>query len=192
MVAIALAMISVCCGSNAEGSQKDGGRPAVKTIHDFVAAIIDGPDVSLDEYAGKVILIVNVASKCGFTGQYADLQKLYETYKDSGFTVLGFPANNFLGQEPGSNEEIREFCTLNYGVTFPVFGKISVRQMTENHCAVGKGNRSTRHKPPATAAVAKPWLQVIKPASQIRYRIRILPRSDPRERASAPARATQT
>ncbi|MDZ7316244.1 MAG: glutathione peroxidase [candidate division KSB1 bacterium] len=88
---------------------------------------IDGDTVDLAQYKGKVVMIVNVASKCGNTPQYADLQKLYEKYRDAGFVVLGFPANNFLGQEPGTNQEIKEFCTVNYGVTFPMFAKISVK-----------------------------------------------------------------
>lgn len=99
----------------------------MKTVYDFWVQDIDGRDVSLSEYKGKVLLIVNVASKCGFTPQYAGLQKLYETYRDKGFAVLGFPANNFLSQEPGSNAEIKAFCTKNYGVTFPMFAKISVK-----------------------------------------------------------------
>ena len=89
-----------------------------KSIYDFTMKDIDGKPVPLSEYKGKAILIVNVASKCGFTNQYEGLQKLYEKYKDKGFVILGFPANNFLGQEPGSDEEIKSFCTLNYGVTF--------------------------------------------------------------------------
>ena len=98
-----------------------------KSIYDFTMKDIDGKTVPLSEYKGKVILIVNVASKCGFTKQYAGLQKLYENYKEKGLVILGFPANNFLGQEPGTDEEIKSFCTLNYGVTFPLFSKISVK-----------------------------------------------------------------
>ncbi len=88
---------------------------------------IDGNEVALSTYKGKVLLIVNVASKCGFTKQYAGLQKLYETYKDKGLVVLGFPANNFFRQEPGSNAEIKQFCTTKFNVSFPMFAKISVR-----------------------------------------------------------------
>ena len=106
---------------------KPEGSEKVKSIHEFTVQDIDGKDVSLADYKGKILLIVNVASKCGFTGQYEGLQKLYDTYKDKGFVILGFPANDFLGQEPGSNAEIRQFCTLNYGVTFPMFSKISVK-----------------------------------------------------------------
>ncbi|MDZ7335717.1 MAG: glutathione peroxidase [candidate division KSB1 bacterium] len=99
----------------------------MKSIYDFVVKDIDGNEVKLEQFKGKVMLIVNVASKCGFTPQYEGLQKLYMQYKDKGLVVLGFPANNFLNQEPGSNEEIKQFCSLNYNVTFPMFSKISVK-----------------------------------------------------------------
>jgi glutathione peroxidase len=88
---------------------------------------IDGQPVPLAQFKGQVVLIVNVASRCGFTPQYAGLEALYEKYKDRGFVVLGFPANNFLWQEPGTNEEIKSFCTLKYHVTFPMFAKVSVK-----------------------------------------------------------------
>lgn len=88
---------------------------------------IDGEDVDLAQYQGKVVLIVNVASKCGFTKQYAGLQNLYEKYKDHGFVVLGFPCSQFAGQEFGEDAKIKQFCTTNYGVTFPIFSKIKVR-----------------------------------------------------------------
>jgi glutathione peroxidase len=87
---------------------------------------IDGNDSSLGDYAGKVLLVVNTASKCGLTSQYEGLEALYTKYKDEGFAVLGFPANNFAGQEPGSDEEIASFCTTSYSVDFPMFSKISV------------------------------------------------------------------
>jgi glutathione peroxidase len=103
------------------------GEAAVTNIHDFRMQDIDGKDVTLSAFKGKVLLIVNVASKCGFTGQYAGLEKLYSTYMNRGFVVLGFPANDFLGQEPGTEAEIKTFCTLTYGVTFPMFKKISVK-----------------------------------------------------------------
>ncbi|MCU0645539.1 MAG: glutathione peroxidase [bacterium] len=99
----------------------------MKSIYDFTVKDIDGKDVKLEQFKGKAILIVNVASKCGFTSQYEGLQKVYSQYKDRGFVILGFPANNFLGQEPGTNEEIKQFCSLNYNVTFPMFSKISVK-----------------------------------------------------------------
>ncbi len=88
---------------------------------------IDGNEVDLAQYEGKVVLIVNVASKCGYTPQYEGLEALYRKYKDQGFVILGFPANNFMGQEPGTNEEIKTFCRTTYGVTFPMFAKISVK-----------------------------------------------------------------
>lgn len=95
-------------------------------IHDFTLDDIDGKPAALAQYDGKVVLIVNVASKCGFTKQYEGLQELYDAYGDEGLVILGFPANDFRGQEPGSNEEIKLFCSETYGVSFPMFSKISV------------------------------------------------------------------
>jgi len=100
---------------------------AQEPLFTFTMDDIDGNPVDLKTYEGKVILVVNTASKCGLTPQYEGLQALYRKYKDRGFVVLGFPANNFLNQEPGSNEEIKEFCLANYGVDFPMFAKISVK-----------------------------------------------------------------
>jgi glutathione peroxidase len=97
------------------------------SIYDFELDSLSGDEVSLSEFEGNVLLVVNTASECGYTPQYKELQELYETYNDEGFYVLGFPANNFGGQEPGSDEEIAQFCELNYGVTFPMFSKISVK-----------------------------------------------------------------
>lgn len=96
-------------------------------VLDFTVKNIDGKDVNLSDYHGKVVMIVNVASKCGLTPQYEGLQAAYEKYKDKGFVVLGFPANEFGKQEPGTNEEIKAFCTTNYSVTFPMFSKIVVK-----------------------------------------------------------------
>lgn len=95
-------------------------------IYDFSARDISGREVSLDNYKGKVLLIANTASKCGFTPQYKDLQKLYEKYKNQGLEIVGFPCNQFDGQEPGSNDEVKTFCEVNYGVTFKIFEKIDV------------------------------------------------------------------
>ncbi len=103
------------------------GEAAMTNIYDFTMQDIEGKNVSLSAFKGKVLLIVNVASKCGFTGQYEGLQKLHTTYSNRAFAVLGFPANDFLGQEPGTEAEIKSFCTLTYGVTFPMFAKISVK-----------------------------------------------------------------
>lgn len=99
---------------------------AAISIYDFKVSGLDGQSIDLSKYKGKKILIVNTASKCGFTHQYSDLQKLYDTYKDK-LVVVGFPANNFKQQEPGTNSEIQEFCKKNYGVTFPMAEKVSVK-----------------------------------------------------------------
>jgi glutathione peroxidase len=96
------------------------------TLHDFTQTALDGKPKSLADFKGKPVLVVNVASKCGLTPQYAGLQKLQETYGARGFAVLGFPCNQFAGQEPGSEAQIAEFCTKNYGVTFPMFAKVEV------------------------------------------------------------------
>ena len=98
-----------------------------KSFYDFTVKTIDGKDFPLSSLKGKKVLVGNVASKCGLTPQYAQLEKLYEKYKDKDFVIIGFPANNFMGQEPGSNEEIAQFCSLNYDVTFPMMAKISVK-----------------------------------------------------------------
>lgn len=100
---------------------------AQKSFHDFTVTDINGNEISMSEFKGKKILVVNVASKCGYTPQYEGLQKLYETYGGDKFTIIGFPANNFLGQEPGTDKEIKSFCTNEYGVTFPMMSKISVK-----------------------------------------------------------------
>lgn len=96
-------------------------------LYDFKVRRIDGQDSTLGEHKGKAMLIVNVASKCGLTPQYADLEKVYEQYRDRGLVVVGFPANEFAGQEPGSNQEIAEFCTSKFGVKFPMYEKIVVK-----------------------------------------------------------------
>jgi glutathione peroxidase len=98
-----------------------------KNIYEFIVKKIDGSEVSLGAFQGKVMLVVNVASKCGLTPQYEGLQKIYKQYHDQGLVVLGFPANEFLSQEPGSNTEIQQFCTMNFGVDFPMFEKIVVK-----------------------------------------------------------------
>ncbi len=98
-----------------------------KNIYDMELTKINGEKITMSDYKGKVILIVNTASKCGYTKQYDGLQKLYDDYKNKGFVILGFPANNFMRQEPGTNQEIQNFCRINYGVSFPMFEKISVK-----------------------------------------------------------------
>ena len=101
-------------------------------IYDFNVKTIDGEEISMSKYKGKVLLIVNVASKCGFTSQYEGLEKLFEKYKDKNFMVLGFPSNQFANQEPESNEKIKEFCSLTYDVKFDMFAKIDVNGEKES------------------------------------------------------------
>lgn len=100
---------------------------AERTVHDFTLNTIEGQPAPLSAYKGKVLLLVNVASRCGFTPQYTALESIYEKYKDRGFVIIGIPANNFGGQEPGSNQEIKTFCTAKYHVTFPMMSKVSVK-----------------------------------------------------------------
>jgi len=99
---------------------------AVAQFYSFKADTIDGKEISLSEFAGKVVLVVNVASKCGFTPQYTGLQELYEKYRDEGFVVLGFPCNQFGGQEPGTEQEINDGCVADFHITFPMFAKVDV------------------------------------------------------------------
>ncbi|AWM40609.1 Hydroperoxy fatty acid reductase gpx1 [Gemmata obscuriglobus] len=96
------------------------------SVYDISVKAIDGQQTTLEQYRGKVLLVVNVASKCGFTGQYKGLEELQRKYKDRGLVVLGFPCNQFMGQEPGNEEEIKSFCSLKYDVTFPMFAKVDV------------------------------------------------------------------
>jgi glutathione peroxidase len=98
-----------------------------RSIYDFNLKSIDGQPTPLSEFHGKVVLLVNVASRCGFTPQYTALESTYEKYKDKGLVIVGIPANNFMGQEPGTNEEIKTFCTKKYNVTFPMMSKVSVK-----------------------------------------------------------------
>ena len=104
-----------------------GSLLAASGIYSFTLNSIDGPPAPLADYKGKVVLLVNVASKCGFTPQYSALEATYEKYKSQGFVILGFPTNNFGAQEPGTNEEIKTFCSRKYSVTFPMYSKISVK-----------------------------------------------------------------
>jgi glutathione peroxidase len=98
-----------------------------KSLHDFTVKDIDGKEINLEIFKGKKVLVVNTASKCGLTPQYEDLQKLYEKYNSKDFVIIGFPANNFMSQEPGTNAEIKHFCTSEFNVTFPMMAKISVK-----------------------------------------------------------------
>ncbi|ULA57895.1 MAG: Hydroperoxy fatty acid reductase gpx1 [Nitrospira sp.] len=125
---LGLGAIEMGLGS-VDAAEQGVTRMAAKasTVYDFTLNDIDGKPVSLSQYKGKVVMLVNTASLCGNTPQYADLEKMYETYKDKGFEILAFPANNFGQQEPGSNEEIKGFCLTKYSVGFPLFSKISVK-----------------------------------------------------------------
>ena len=117
----ALTLIALCVAFGALA-----GEGTVQ-VTKYTMKDIDGKDVDLASYQGKVLMVVNVASKCGLTPQYSQLVEIHKKYKDRGFEVIGFPANNFMGQEPGTNEEIKTFCSTRYGVEFPIMSKISVK-----------------------------------------------------------------
>lgn len=117
-----VAVLGIMTAKAEEGSTMEDAQ-----LYGFKVKTIDGQEVSLADFKGKALLIVNTASRCGFTKQYAGLEELYQRYKAKGFVVLGFPANNFMGQEPGTDAEIKQFCSLKYNVTFPMFSKISVK-----------------------------------------------------------------
>ncbi|MGA2497951.1 MAG: glutathione peroxidase [Tepidisphaeraceae bacterium] len=121
-IAAVASLLSFACSAIAQDA-----ATAAPTLHGFTVKDIDGKDVDLSRYKGKVVLVVNVASKCGYTPQYKQLQEVFDKYKDKGLVVLGFPANEFRQQEPGSNAEIKEFCTSKYNVTFDMFSKIVVK-----------------------------------------------------------------
>ncbi|HEY3412257.1 MAG TPA: glutathione peroxidase [Armatimonadota bacterium] len=123
--ASALLIATALAGAAFAGPRKE--TRVVTPLLNRTMKSLDGKPVNLADYRGKVLMIVNTASKCGNTPQYAGLEEVYNKYKDRGFVILGFPANNFLSQEPGNDAQIREFCTKNYGVTFPMFSKISVK-----------------------------------------------------------------
>ena len=136
LAAFVLALTIGCNNQNNKTAQAaEETEPIVEQtsgIYDITVKDIDGSDVSLASYKGKVLLIVNVASKCGLTPQYEGLEALYLKYKDQGLEILAFPCNQFLGQEPGTNEEIQSFCSLNYNVTFPLFDKVDVNGENES------------------------------------------------------------
>lgn len=126
LIAIALISLSgIACAQNTKEVQT--AVQSQKSIFAFTVQTIEGENLSLEKFKGKKILVVNTASKCGLTPQYKDLESLYKKYGGEKFVIVGFPANNFLSQEPGSNEDIKDFCTKNYGVSFPMMAKISVK-----------------------------------------------------------------
>ena len=126
MVLFFLSIFCVNSGFSNDGLKQEVKDMKIKDFYSFEARSLQGENISMEKYRGKVLLIVNTASECGFTPQYGGLQKLYEKYKDKGFEILGFPCNQFGKQEPGSNEDIGKGCVINYGVTFQMFEKIEV------------------------------------------------------------------
>ena len=125
----------------------------IMSIYDYQVNTIRGEQVSLSNYQGKVLLIVNTASKCGFTPQYTGLQELYEKFKDHDFEILGFPSNQFKEQEPGSNDDIEQFCQLNHAVTFPLFEKIDVKGTTAHPLF----QYLSKHAPGVLGSTAVKW-----------------------------------
>ncbi len=127
---IAFAIVTAflaCKPMNNIGIQTNLLAGDIKSFHDLTAKDINGKEYKMSELKGKKVLVVNVASHCGYTPQYTQLQELYDKYKDKNFVILGFPCNQFMGQEPGNNAEILDFCQKNYGVTFPLFEKVDVK-----------------------------------------------------------------
>jgi glutathione peroxidase len=128
VVAVASAAVFFFAMAKDSGGNMENKEPLKeKSLYEFTLKGIDGSEMKMDQFRGKAVLIVNVASECGYTPQYEGLQKIYTKYKDQNFTIVGFPANNFGAQEPGSNEEIQTFCKKRYGVSFPLSTKISVK-----------------------------------------------------------------
>jgi len=125
--ALIASLLGSCKKGTAQTKNKLVETGKKQSIHQFVVEDLYGENFNFSTLKGKKILVVNTASKCGLTPQYSELQKLYETYKDQNFTIVGFPANNFLFQEPGSDKDIASFCQKNYGVTFPMMSKVSVK-----------------------------------------------------------------
>lgn len=121
-----IAMLAIFVAVAASIPAAISNESEAKSVHDFKVKDINGKEVKLDAYKGKVLLVMNVASKCGYTKQYTDMQALHKEYKDKGLVVMGFPANNYGQQEPGTDAEIKEFCTTKFNVTFPMFSKVSV------------------------------------------------------------------
>lgn len=126
IILLSILMFTMLAYADNHGKKDDTNEVTTKGFYNFTATSIDGKEIAMSDYKDKVVLIVNVASKCGFTPQYEGLQELYQKHGKDGLVILGFPSNQFASQEPGSAEDIKSFCTLNYGVTFPMFSKIDV------------------------------------------------------------------
>jgi glutathione peroxidase len=144
------AAVALTTNSSSQAANRDAGE--VPKALSFTMKSLDGKDVPLAQYQGKVLLIVNVASKCGFTPQYEQLESLHDKYAKDGLAVLGFPCNQFLHQEPGTAEEIRQFCTTKYGVTFPLFAKIEVNG--DAACDLYKHLTALHTKPQAAGKIS--------------------------------------
>ncbi len=127
LVMLSVFVLTTSCEAKASSANTTSTETSSKSVYDFTMKDIDGNDVSLSKYKGKIIVIVNTASQCGLVGQLSEIEAFYKKYSNKGVVVLGFPANNFLGQEPLKNADIKAFCSKNYGVTFPLFEKISVK-----------------------------------------------------------------
>jgi glutathione peroxidase len=127
-----ITLVSCSTGQTKTNQSTTTNQSGMKTLHDFKATDIDGNEFDLSQLKGKKVIIVNVASKCGYTPQYKQLQELYTRYKDKGLEILGFPCNQFMGQEPGNEDEIQSFCEKNYGVTFKLFSKIDVKGSSQH------------------------------------------------------------
>jgi len=148
LLLIAVVTVTGCATSNATEQEST----KVSKPLSFTMKSLDGKDVDLSKYQGKVVLIVNVASKCGLTGQYEQLQELHDRYAEEGLAILGFPCNQFLSQEPGTATEIKEFCRVNYGVTFDMFAKVDVKG--ENACEFYRFLTSLDTKPKGAGQVS--------------------------------------
>lgn len=165
-LAVGLGLGAVAMGlGSVDAAQQGATRMAAKasSVYDFTLNDIDGKPVSLSQYKGKVVMLVNTASFCGNTPQYADLEKMYETYKDKGFEILAFPANNFGQQEPGSNEEIKGFCLTKYSVGFPLFSKISVKGETNIRSTATSPNKAP--SPAKWSGISKSTWSIVRATS---------------------------
>ena len=118
---------------------------SMNDIYNIEVKNISGESIKIKEFKGKLIMIVNTASRCGFTSQYTELEKIFNTYKDSGLVVLAFPSNNFMNQEPGSNDEIKQFCKLNYGISFPIFSKLTKAKINTLCCFLTSKTTNPKH-----------------------------------------------
>jgi len=176
---LSAAVLSLMFSVTVVGDDKPKEKSAVPAALNFTMNSLDGKPVELSKYQGKVVLMVNVASQCGYTPQYKGLEALYEKYKDKGLVILGFPANNFGAQEPGSDSEIKDFCSKNYGVTFDMFSKVSVKG--DDQCALYKFLTSSDTDPDYAGEVKWNFEKfLISRDGQVinRFRSKITPESD--------------